>query len=132
MIRKYIIEAEDSLKGFEEEIAKLEREWGIEEIEPCDDCISREAVEEITFQEPSYTDPYNVLTEVRDKVRDLPSVTPERPKGKWIHREDMDYLDENKVMHIHFMCQDCGFIHDFIDGHTAQYKYCPSCGMKME
>ena len=53
---------------------------------------------------------------------------PERKPGKWIHREDMDYLDKNKVMHIHFMCQDCGFIHDFIDGHTAQYKYCPSCG----
>jgi uncharacterized paraquat-inducible protein A len=43
----------------------------------------------------------------------------------------MDYLDENKVVHHHFMCQNCGFIHDFIDGHTAQYKYCPSCGLKM-
>ncbi len=57
----------------------------------------------------------------------------QQPKtGHWIHREDMDYLDKNKVMHLHFMCQDCGFIHDFIDGHTAQYKYCPSCGVKME
>lgn len=32
MIRKYIIEADDSIKGFDEEIARLEREWGAEEI----------------------------------------------------------------------------------------------------
>ena len=44
MTRKYIIVADDSIKGFDEEIAKLEREWGAEEIEPCEDAISREAV----------------------------------------------------------------------------------------
>lgn len=32
MIRKYIIVADDSIKGFDEEIARLEREWGAEEI----------------------------------------------------------------------------------------------------
>lgn len=37
------------------------------------DLISREAVENITWEEPSYSDPLNVLTEVRDKVRELPS-----------------------------------------------------------
>lgn len=56
----------------------------------------------------------------------------EPKKGKWIHREDMDYLDENKVAHIHFMCGKCGFIHDFIDGHTSQYNFCPNCGAEME
>lgn len=34
MIRKYIIVADDSIKGFNEEIARLEREWGTEEISP--------------------------------------------------------------------------------------------------
>lgn len=28
MIRKYIIVTDDSIKGFDEGIAKLEREWG--------------------------------------------------------------------------------------------------------
>ena len=46
------------------------------------DCISRKAVLDITWQDPSYADPLNVLTEVRDKVRELPSVTPQKPK--WI------------------------------------------------
>lgn len=28
-------------------------------------------------------------------------------------------------------CSECGFIHKFIDGHTAQYNYCPNCGCRM-
>ena len=55
----------------------------------------------------------------------------ERPQGEWISREDMDYLDENKVVHNHFECNKCGLIHDFIDGHTSQYKFCPNCGISM-
>ena len=55
----------------------------------------------------------------------------ERLQGEWIAREDMDYLDENKVVHKHFECNKCGFIHDFIDGHTSQYNFCPNCGADM-
>jgi hypothetical protein len=55
----------------------------------------------------------------------------ERPQGEWLAREDMDYLDKNKVVHNHFECNKCGFIHDFIDGHTSQYNFCPSCGAEM-
>ena len=69
-----------------------------------------------------------LVNDSQDLVKDLVN---ERPKGKWIHREDMDYLDENKVNHIHFMCEKCEFVHDFIDGHTAQYNFCPNCGAKM-
>lgn len=49
-------------------------------------------------------------------------------QGHWIHRRDMDYKDLNHVIHVHGMCSECGFIHDFIDGNTAQYNYCPECG----
>ena len=45
------------------------------------DLISRQAVENITWEEPNYSDPLNVLTEVRDKVRALPSI---ENKGEWI------------------------------------------------
>lgn len=67
---------------------------------------------------------------VLDKAIEL--LESKRPHGKWVHREDMDYLDENKVMHIHYMCKKCGFIHDFIDGHTSQHNFCPNCGAEME
>lgn len=36
--------------------------------------IDANAVEKITWQDPSYTDPLNVLTEVREKVRALPTI----------------------------------------------------------
>lgn len=47
---------------------------------------------------------------------------------KWIHREDLDFKDKFGCNHFHGMCGNCGFIHDFIDDHTGQYKYCPQCG----
>lgn len=48
------------------------------------DLIDRAKVECITFQEPSYSDPINVLTEVRDKVRALPTV--DAIPVKWIEQ----------------------------------------------
>lgn len=41
------------------------------------DLISRQAAIDATWFEPSYTDPLNVLTEVRDRLKALPSVQPE-------------------------------------------------------
>ena len=49
-----------------------------------DDLISRQAVLDVTWEEPSYTDALNVLTEVRDKVKALPPVNPQKPKTDWI------------------------------------------------
>lgn len=92
------------------------------EKEPCEDCISRQAVEEITWEMPNYTDALNVLTEVRDKVRVLPSVTPQQKVGKWIR------VDKDKLK-----CSECEIIH-FIAQYTrsANINYCPNCGAKME
>ena len=42
------------------------------------DTISRAAAIDATWFEPSYTDPLNVLTEVRDRLKALPSAQPER------------------------------------------------------
>lgn len=128
--------------------------------EPSEDCVRREQVEEITFQEPSYTDPYNILTEVREKVRALPSVTPrmnlaetsqdcisrqkaldcfeqtntrqgakyaietlpsvypERPKGKWIYQLNRINLP---------ICSECDNPNEF----GKEYKFCPNCGAYM-
>ena len=41
------------------------------------DCISRQAAIEETWKEPSYADPLNVLTEMRDRLMALPSAQPE-------------------------------------------------------
>ena len=41
------------------------------------DLISRQAAINATWEEPSYTDPLNILTEVRDRIKALPSVQPD-------------------------------------------------------
>ena len=41
------------------------------------DTISRQDAIDATWFEPSYTDPLNVLTEVRDRLKALPSAQPE-------------------------------------------------------
>lgn len=43
-----------------------------------DDLISRQAAIDVTWFNPSYTDPLNVLTEVRDKIKVLPSAQPDK------------------------------------------------------
>ena len=66
-------------------------------------------------------------------IDQMPTIEAEPVKrGRWNHRQDMDYVDQNGAEHIHGQCSECGLIHDFIDGHTAQYKYCPQCGAKMD
>ena len=48
----------------------------------CEDTISRQAAIDATWEEPMYTDPLNVLTEVRDKLEALPSAQPEITRCK--------------------------------------------------
>jgi rubrerythrin len=96
----------------------------------CGDAVSRQAVLDVTWEEPSYTDALNVLTEVRDKVKVLPSVTPQRRTGRWIKTRLDDEPDK--------ICDDCGTYcwKCSICGNDASgwgnFKYCPKCGAKME
>lgn len=53
--------------------------------------IRREDAIKATWQEPSYTDPLNVLTEVRDRINALPAASPWHrvedglpPKATWV------------------------------------------------
>lgn len=78
---------------------------------PCEDCNKK--MEEIR--------------RAYDKMKAM-----ESSPGEWIAREDMDYLDENKVVHNHFECSKCGLIHNFTDGHTSQYNFCPQCGYSLK
>lgn len=81
----------------------------------------------------SKTCPYNGCETgcIKTLAKDALSLLKEQ-ETKWIHRADMDYKDKNGVVHFHGMCESCGFIHDFIDGHTGQYKFCPECGRSVK
>ena len=81
------------------------------------DLISRkEAIKAVKFYETFY-DPYPRVIEA---LEDLPSVQPERKKGKWI-----DYSDEGYV--------ECPFCHSATncDDNKDELHYCFSCGADM-
>lgn len=123
MSREEAIDLLDNLIGMVEDNHKSDYDTALQmgikalEQEPCEDVISRQAVLDITWEEPSYTDALNVLTEVRDKVKELPSVNPQEKTGHWI---DRDVYDADR-----WKCSECG--------RTEPYKedYCPKCGAKM-
>lgn len=79
------------------------------------------------------------ITKVVDKIcgeiqeskdEDAPKTGNEEPlnASKWV-RTSLYYLKDEANEKL--MCPRCGFTHEFIDGHTSQYKYCPQCGVHM-
>lgn len=82
------------------------------------DLISRKAAIDITWDNPSYYDPLNVLTEVREKIRALPSAEPERKKGTWIHQTKFGRIE----------CDQCGKVYR---NAFTQKNFCPNCGADM-
>lgn len=89
------------------------------EEEPCDDAISRRAVDEAIYDYSRSCDVnYAQIMEYIDKI---PSVNPQEPKtGHWI-----SHYDEDEKMGW-YECDRC---------HTERAfntDYCPDCGAKME
>lgn len=77
--------------------------------QPCDDCISRQAVLEITAETGAL--------ETQARVKALPSATPKEKTGKWIFDEILDR---------HYYCSECKSMG------VDYWDYCPECGAKMQ
>lgn len=110
------------------------------EQEQCEDCISREAVEnvikyaEINFTVNSDIDFTKHKREVQEIVngivdaqikalRDLPSVTPQPKMGRWIDIMVGDMPAQ--------ACDQCNTFYPL--AYTGGgHKYCPNCGAKMQ
>lgn len=97
--------------------------------EPCEDCISRQAVLDQTYlwskdEFLRVTNPFDYL---RKRINSLPSVTPQRPKGKWIFHKPFD--DGHKNCN---ECIECNQCHTWL-GYDCYAKtpYCPNCGAIM-
>lgn len=136
MIKRYIIEADDSLKGFDEAIEKLEREWGAEEIEGSEDCISRDtlerAISELTYWHPTtdgrlevggaYDNTVYKVEDVWRLTRVLPSVTPQPKRGKWeVIRKEYEFMGGIVNEPQGCKCSNCGGIVKF------KSDFCPNC-----
>ena len=80
--------------------------------EPCEDCISRQAVIDACDQSIN-------LFEAVDRIKELPPVTPQPKTGYWIVE-----VWNNKE---HHTCSSCQHVVDY----EPCYHYCPYCGAKM-
>lgn len=87
---------------------------GAPERKSCDDAISRQDVLDLMQTRMGAKELYKA-------IYDLPSVTPERKKGKWIR------VDHDKVK-----CSYCEIIHLIAQYPRGTIDYCPNCGARME
>ena len=85
------------------------------EQEPCEDCISRQAVLDMMQMRISGKELYKA-------VYDLPSVTPQPKTGHWIGIDEEPHED--------WECDNCGFV-IWADENIEEFHYCPNCGADM-
>ena len=95
--------------------------------EPCEDCISREAV----IDELKWIEEYGMLEMNRalKLITDLPSVTPARKKGKWVVK--IVGKPESGGTLGKYICDQCqkAIWATAIEGEP---NFCPICGTEME
>lgn len=106
--------------------------------QPCEDCISRQAVEEMIKAEMPERGMWEiegdkeketvceVCVDLMQKLSDLPSVTPTRPTGQW-------FVDERPESDREVVCSNCDnpiFKYHKL-GFDYRPKYCPNCGARM-
>lgn len=91
------------------------------EQEPCDDCISRQAVLDIV------NNPLNIrLDEI---IKKLPPVTPQPKTGYWISWYEIIEEEWGTEHNPHCKCSECS---TEVDPHTSKFiNCCPVCGAKM-
>jgi len=94
------------------------------EQEPCDDCVSRQAVLAIAGDSCLDLDSYEDTKEFCDAIKELPPVTPKREQGEWIEVHPLQEDDGGA-----YMCSKCRCGHPCID--PDYWKYCPNCGAEM-
>lgn len=113
----------DNYKEVEEIVEALKQE-------PCDDCISRQAVLEIQTKYAEHIGATK-FWQMRDDIKELPPVTPQPKTGHW---EWVQYDYNPKLGNWH--CSECRcVVVECVDknekGGIPLYKYCPQCGAKM-
>ena len=93
------------------------------------DLISRQAARNALLNKGQHSKRYKLgetwelnLMEIEEALGELPSVTPERKTGKWVHMVGF------------WECDQCHA--EYTDMPTCMgkviYEYCPMCGAKME
>lgn len=106
-------------RAFELAIKALEQE-------PCDDCVSRQAVINAIANTCFFLSS-NDWDELMACINSLPPVQPQpQPRtGRWIQKEEEGEAEP-------FIIWECSECHCVDEDGKPSYKYCPQCGAKME
>ena len=97
--------------------------------QPCEDCINRqaaikaiEALQLPIMREAStcYQFKFSGMSEAKEAVENLPSVTPQQRTGRWI-KQNYGW---------NWQCSECGFVTP--PSAKEIFTFCPNCGAKME
>lgn len=113
-------------------LAIMSFEMGIKALEqqPCEDCISRQTLDEIKELMTDINGDTVYAVRMSD-LRQLPSVTPQPKMGKWINKYAEDACGER---YSYWACSECGRDVGFnlanIEDVLSDYPYC-HCGAKM-
>ena len=110
--------------GYEQGYAQAKFDY---EQEPCDDAISRQEVLNILFYKSDNNSEVRLSKELRDRIKNLPSVKPQSKTGHW-------FVDERPQSDREIICSNCEqpiFRYHKLD-FDYRPKYCPNCGAKME
>ena len=95
----------------------------------CEDAVSRqaairaiEALQLPIMREAStcYQFKFSGMSEAKEAVENLPSVTPQQRMGRWEYRN----IANSTI--VGYWCDNCHI------GSSRTYNYCPNCGCKME
>ncbi len=124
------ITAEMFRNGCLESIEALMAEGEIYDIDyqqPCEDCISRQAVLDINEHHHGQM-PNHVNHEIWNEINALPSVTPKEKTGRWMNAKVGKLFPSND-----FKCSECGNILDFdgVNCGRGDANFCPNCGARM-
>lgn len=100
------------------------------EQEPCEDCVSRQAILDIIMpycqDDDGSVENTGDLRNALDDIESLSPVTPKEKTATWVPTDEEPHED--------YECNKCGYaVSTFtanIEPHT-EYKYCPNCGARM-
>ena len=119
ILKTFKITGDRNHEAFDMAIKALEQE-------PCDDCISRQAVDELSKSLVHTTkNKADFLCNFWEGLQKLPSVSPQQKVGRWIQKEEEGDAEP-------FIIWECSECHCVDEDGKPSYKYCPQCGAKME
>ena len=115
----------NDMRRFEEVVRDLQP---VKQIQTCEDAVSRQAIKEKKI----YSEERHEYIVPIAYIDWLPSVTPTRPKGKWMQTNDFIINLDGQFIY-KFICSECKSLSYFRTSNKKAIgaNVCPNCGADM-